>query len=314
MPRSIPPSPAERRRSSSRARPASASPGSSRSFARPLVPPAHCGRAASASRLGEGGLPYVPVAALIRDLTRQLDDADAARRARPRRRRTSAAIVPGLADRLPGVTPASDAEWIRPAVFEAVVSCLESLGSRQPVVLVLEDLHWADPASLDLIAFLVRSRRRAGTLVVATYRSDELHRRHPLLPMARRDRPPRRRRADRPPATRRGPRPPPRSQRSSGTAAGRRARRPCRAPVGGQPVLRRGAAGRRGRPGRRRLARTPRRAPGPARGARRPIPTPRGRDLRRGPACRPGSAGGRAGHTAPRLSRPTPARPSSATS
>jgi DNA-binding CsgD family transcriptional regulator len=67
-------------------------------------------------------------------------------------------------------------------MFEAIVSCLEALGSRQPVVLVLEDLHWADPASLDLIAFLFRSRRRAGTLIVATYRSDELHRRHPLLP------------------------------------------------------------------------------------------------------------------------------------
>ena len=131
--------------------------------------------------LGEGGLPYVPVASLIRDLTRQLDDA-VLRDVLGRGAADLSAIVPGLADRLPGLTPASDAEWIRPAVFEAVVSCLESLGSRQPVVLVLEDLHWADPASLDLVAFLVRSRRRAGTLVVATYRSDELHRRHPLLP------------------------------------------------------------------------------------------------------------------------------------
>ena len=131
--------------------------------------------------LGEGGLPYVPVAALIRDLMRQLDDATL-RDVLGRGAADLTAIVPGLADRMPGVMTATGVEWIRPAVFEAVVSCLELLGRRQPVVLVLEDLHWADPASLDLIGFLVRSRRRAGTLIVATYRSDELHRRHPLLP------------------------------------------------------------------------------------------------------------------------------------
>ena len=130
--------------------------------------------------LGEGGLPFVPVASLIRDLTRQLDDATL-RAVLGRGSADLTAIVPGLADRLPGMTPANG-EWIRPAVFEAVVATLEALGSRGPVVLVFEDLHWADAASLDLIGFLIRSRRRAGTFIVATYRSDELHRRHPLLP------------------------------------------------------------------------------------------------------------------------------------
>ena len=144
-------------------------------------PRARCGPRANRVALGEGGLPYVPVASLIRDLTRQLDDATL-RAVLGRGAGDLTAIVPGLADRLPGVRVASDAEWIRPAVFEAVISCLETLGSRGPVVLVFEDLHWADAASLDLIGFVIRSRRRAGTLIVATYRSDELHRRHPLLP------------------------------------------------------------------------------------------------------------------------------------
>jgi predicted ATPase len=44
-------------------------------------------------------------------------------------------------------------------------------------------LHWADQSTLDLIAFLARSLREARVLLVATYRSDELHRRHPLRPL-----------------------------------------------------------------------------------------------------------------------------------
>jgi DNA-binding CsgD family transcriptional regulator len=48
-------------------------------------------------------------------------------------------------------------------------------------VLVVEDLHWADRSTLDLLTFLVRNLR-AALLLVLTYRTDELHRRHPLRP------------------------------------------------------------------------------------------------------------------------------------
>jgi DNA-binding CsgD family transcriptional regulator len=51
------------------------------------------------------------------------------------------------------------------------------------VVFGIEDLHWADQSTLGLIAFLVRSLRDSRVLVLATYRSDELHRRHPLRPL-----------------------------------------------------------------------------------------------------------------------------------
>ena len=49
-------------------------------------------------------------------------------------------------------------------------------------MLVVEDLHWADRSTRDLLAFLVRNLRHGRLLLVATYRSDELHRRHPLRP------------------------------------------------------------------------------------------------------------------------------------
>jgi len=47
-------------------------------------------------------------------------------------------------------------------------------------MLLLEDLHWADTASLDLLRFLARTVSSLPILLVATYRGDELERRHPL--------------------------------------------------------------------------------------------------------------------------------------
>ena len=60
---------------------------------------------------------------------------------------------------------------------------LTRLSAIRPVLLGIEDLHWADQSTLDLTAFLVRSLREARVLLLATYRSDELHRRHRLRPL-----------------------------------------------------------------------------------------------------------------------------------
>ena len=57
---------------------------------------------------------------------------------------------------------------------------VERLAAERPLMLVLEDLHWADGSTLDLMAFLVRALRGVRVLLVGTYRSDELHRGHPL--------------------------------------------------------------------------------------------------------------------------------------
>ena len=68
----------------------------------------------------------------------------------------------------------------QPHVFEALLALLDRLG---PVALVIEDLHWADPSTRDFLVFLVRSARTESLCLVVTYRSDELHRRHPLRPV-----------------------------------------------------------------------------------------------------------------------------------
>lgn len=66
------------------------------------------------------------------------------------------------------------------ALFVAVEDFLTALAARQPAVVLLEDLHWADPASLELLRFLARALTAAPLLVLATYRSDEPMRAHPL--------------------------------------------------------------------------------------------------------------------------------------
>jgi tetratricopeptide (TPR) repeat protein len=67
-------------------------------------------------------------------------------------------------------------------LFELLLGLLERLGDERPALLVVEDLHWADRSTRDLLAFLHRNLRHGRLLLVMTYRSDELHRRHPLRP------------------------------------------------------------------------------------------------------------------------------------
>jgi hypothetical protein len=66
------------------------------------------------------------------------------------------------------------------ALFVQVQDFLTALGTQRPIAVLLDDLHWADPASLDLLRFLARSVTDLPLLLLVTYRSDELTRRHSL--------------------------------------------------------------------------------------------------------------------------------------
>src|SRR5436309_2991667 len=74
-------------------------------------------------------------------------------------------------------TALADARAARPSVV--LVGGEAGVGKSR----LLEDLHWADPSTRDLVRFLVRSTTRERLAVIATYRTDELHRRHPLRPL-----------------------------------------------------------------------------------------------------------------------------------
>jgi predicted ATPase len=72
----------------------------------------------------------------------------------------------------------------RARMFGQVLALLERLTEVGPVVLVIEDAHWSDRSTRDLLAFLIGNQRvLAGVLIVVTFRSDELHRSHPLRPV-----------------------------------------------------------------------------------------------------------------------------------
>jgi DNA-binding CsgD family transcriptional regulator len=71
----------------------------------------------------------------------------------------------------------------RQQMFGAVLGLLAELGADAPVLLVFEDLHWADASTRDLLTFLSRVLRTERVAIVGTYRTDDLHRRHPLRPL-----------------------------------------------------------------------------------------------------------------------------------
>jgi DNA-binding NarL/FixJ family response regulator/tetratricopeptide (TPR) repeat protein len=69
----------------------------------------------------------------------------------------------------------------RGALYEAVIGALEAMSAQHPLLLVIEDIHWADQATRDLLGFLLaRLRPDSRIAIAASYRSDDLHRRHPL--------------------------------------------------------------------------------------------------------------------------------------
>jgi hypothetical protein len=66
---------------------------------------------------------------------------------------------------------------------DALLSALRAELARpgRLTVLVIEDVHWADDATLDTLRYLVRRIAALPTVLVLTYRDDELRREHPLL-------------------------------------------------------------------------------------------------------------------------------------
>jgi len=64
----------------------------------------------------------------------------------------------------------------RSRVFGAFVEWL----TQRPALVLLEDLHWADDATLDLVRYVARRISNTRSLVIGTFRSDEVGPAHPL--------------------------------------------------------------------------------------------------------------------------------------
>jgi DNA-binding CsgD family transcriptional regulator/tetratricopeptide (TPR) repeat protein len=123
----------------------------------------------------ESALPYLPftevVGALAATHPELLDEHEALRH-----------LLPGDWARR-GTRGVEDRDLGQLRVFDAVLSALDDLTTGAPVLLVVEDLHWADRSSRDLLVFLLSRLSGQRLVVLATYRTDDLHRRHPLRPV-----------------------------------------------------------------------------------------------------------------------------------
>jgi class 3 adenylate cyclase len=77
---------------------------------------------------------------------------------------------------------AGDATTAKLRLFESMLLLLRDAARSRALLLILEDLQWADPATRELLDYGTRRLRSTNILVLATYRTDELHRKHALLP------------------------------------------------------------------------------------------------------------------------------------
>jgi DNA-binding CsgD family transcriptional regulator len=131
------------------------------------------------AELGDS-IPYLPLADALRNATTgpaASRPLQAALAARPVLGRLLPDLGGGAADG--GEIP----ELAQQQLFGAVLGLLAETAAQQPVLLILEDMHWADRSSRDLLTFLSRVLHRERVAVAATYRTDDLHRSHPLRPV-----------------------------------------------------------------------------------------------------------------------------------
>jgi len=124
---------------------------------------------------GDSALPYLPFNELFGRLEAEATGLVAAAvEAHPPLQR----VVPGRAAPEVGREPPLQVD--RGQLFEAIHGALQRFGAARPLLVVVEDVHWADQSTRDLLSFLFSRGFATPVSLVVSYRSDDLHRRHPL--------------------------------------------------------------------------------------------------------------------------------------
>ncbi len=147
----------------------------------------------SCVQVGDFGLPYAPMIDAFRAVA-ATEDGAALLRAEVVRRPALIRLFPQLAGPAAGPQAAAAPLAVgdggqlgeglaQTQLFEALHGSLLALAQAAPVLLIVEDLHWADRSTRDLLAFLARTIRVGRVGIVASYRADDVHRRHPLRPL-----------------------------------------------------------------------------------------------------------------------------------
>jgi predicted ATPase len=132
--------------------------------------------------LGEEGLPFAPVTEALRGLVRDLDPAELEVVAGPARAEL-ARLLPDLAwggEAAAGAGATGAGQAGQGRLFALLLGMVQRLAASAPLLLIVEDLHWADRSTRDLLAFLATTLRTGRVLLMGSFRSDELDRRHPV--------------------------------------------------------------------------------------------------------------------------------------
>ncbi len=116
--------------------------------------------------LGDSAFPFQPFVEVLAGLTEGERD-DVAKR------------FPSLAPLLPASVRTHTGSGTG-ELFAGLVAALDWLAADRPVLLLLEDVHWADASTRHLVRYILTQRFIEPVHVVVSYRSDDLHRRHPL--------------------------------------------------------------------------------------------------------------------------------------
>ncbi|WP_424884395.1 helix-turn-helix transcriptional regulator [Streptomyces sp. SAI-126] len=131
--------------------------------------------------IGADGLPFAPFSTALRALRRALPEELAA--AAAGQEEELARLLPEVAEAHPARGTGRHDEESLARLFELTARLLERVAAERTVVVALEDLHWADASTRHLLAYLFRTLRTGRLVVLATYRADDIHRRHPLRPL-----------------------------------------------------------------------------------------------------------------------------------
>src|SRR5262245_5848238 len=124
-------------------------------------------------------LPYAPILAALNDLPDDLTST-AIESLPAESQQELGALLP----RLSPIGSAGERNWSsrfgQGRLYELILALTRQVA---PVLIVFEDMHWADRSSRDFLSFFARNARSGSLLLVATYRTDELNRTHPLHPL-----------------------------------------------------------------------------------------------------------------------------------
>ncbi len=121
--------------------------------------------------LGEQGVPFASIVEVLRAVV--LDPS------------MNQSLPPGLGSLVPALASndAPTQPTSRTQLFQTMLEVFEQLAESATTVLIIEDLHWADRSTRDLLTFLVSNLRAHRILVVLSYRTEDVHRDHPLRPV-----------------------------------------------------------------------------------------------------------------------------------